>query len=137
MDYRSTNESIVYDPIPRTRDSLNVLAGTVTLKPPIFQRLLAGREIHKKDKQKTSLRTRTVMSFWFCNAFATFKRLMEQVLNVIPWEAPLICPDDTISHAKSFSDKLRLRCCFQEAPSSRTKTESKKVPLVSEACYLP
>ena len=119
MDYRSTNESIVYD--PRTRDLLNVLAGTVTLEPPIFQRLLAGRGIHKKDKQKTSLRTRTVMSFWFCNAFATFKRLMEQVLNVIPWEAPLICPDDTISHAKSFSDKLRLRFFFQEAPRNRTK----------------
>ena len=66
MDYRSTNESIVYDPIPRTRDLLNVLAGAVTLEPPIFQRLLAGREIHKKDKQKTSLRIRTVILVLQC-----------------------------------------------------------------------
>ena len=38
---------------------------------------------------------------------------------------------------KSFSDKLTLHCCFQDAPSGRTKTESKRVPLVPEACYLP
>ena len=93
--------------------------------------------MHEKDKQRTSFRTRTVMSFRFYNAFITFESLMEQVLDGTPWEAPLICPDDTISHAKSLSDKLRLRCCFQEAPSGRTKTESKKVPLVPQACFLP
>ena len=43
------------------------------------------------------------------------KDSMEQVRDGMPWEAPLICPDDTI-RVKSFSDKLRLCCCFQEAP---------------------
>ena len=75
------------------------------------------------------------MSFGFYNAFSTFERLMEQVLDGMPWEAPLICPDDTI-RVKSFSEKLRLRCCFQEAPSGRTKTESKKEPLVPEAGHV-
>ena len=92
--------------------------------------------MHNKDKQRTSFRTRTVISLGFYNAFSTFERLMEQVLDGMPWEAPLICPDDTI-RVKSFSEKLRLRCCFQEAPSGRNKTESKKVPLVPEACYFP
>ena len=61
---------------------------------------------------------------------------MEQVLYGMPWEAPLIRPDDTIIRVKSFSDEMSLRCCFQEAPSGRTKTESKKEPLVPEADHV-
>ena len=45
--------------------------------------------------------------------------------------------DNRIIHAKSFSYKLKLRCCFQEAPSGRTKSQSKNVPLVPETYYLP
>ena len=62
---------------------------------------------------------------------------MEQVLEGMLWQAPVIYPHNRIIHAKSFSDKLKLRCCFQEAPSGRTKSQSKNVPLVPETYYLP
>ena len=65
--------------------------------------------MHEKDKQKTAFRTRTVMSFPFFNALATFERLMEQVLDDMTREAPLIYPDGTVIHTKSFCDKLMLR----------------------------
>ena len=48
-----------------------------------------------------SAKITTIMPFGFYNAFATFERLMQRVLDGMPLKASLIYPDDTIIHAES------------------------------------
>ena len=80
-------ESVVNDLylIRRTDGALNAL----TCKAPWHSTLqlssgYSQMGMHEKDKQKTAFRTRTVVSFPFFNALATFERFMEQVLDDMP-----------------------------------------------------
>ena len=87
----------------------------------------------ESDKEKTAFSTGSgpyqfcVMPFGFCNAPATFERLMEKVLVGLPWEILLIFLDDIIVHAAAFEEELnRLRLVFQRLREASLKLSPKK-----------
>ncbi|GFT19001.1 retrovirus-related Pol polyprotein from transposon 17.6 [Trichonephila clavipes] len=70
-------------------------------------------EHHPDDKDKTAFTTgqglwqSKVMPFGFCNAPATFKRLMKTVLKGLSYEACLVYIDDIIIVGRSFEEHLK------------------------------
>jgi hypothetical protein len=137
VDYRKLNAVTKKDsyPLPRI-DTLHSFWGstwfsTIDLKSGYWQ-----VEMNEADKEKTAFTTGEglwqfiVMPFGLTNAPATFERLMEQVLAVLPWTICLVYLDDIIVHASSFADELdRLQEVFTRLRSANLKMNPKKCRL--------
>ncbi|GFU09780.1 retrovirus-related Pol polyprotein from transposon 17.6 [Trichonephila clavipes] len=115
VDYRKLNDVTKKDsyPLPRIDDTLDTLSGhkwfsTLDLKSGYCQ-----VEIHPEDREKTAFTSGQglwqfkVMPFGFCNAPATFERLMETVLKGLTFEACLIYLDDVIIVGRTFEEHLQ------------------------------
>ena len=104
VDYRRLNARTKKDafPLPRIDDSLNSLSGqawfsTLDLASGYWQVRLS-----ENAKPKTAFATHSglfqyaVMRFGLCNAPATFKRLMSQVMRGLHWKRCLVYIDDIL-----------------------------------------
>lgn len=70
------------------------------------------------------------MPFGFCNAPATFARLMETVLSGLQWQICLVYLDDIIVIGKTFENMLdNLKQVFDRLLSSNLKLKAKKCHL--------
>ena len=109
--FRPAQGSNAY-PLPRIDDTLDMLAGkrwfsTLDLASGYWQVSLSP-----EASCKTSFATHSglfqfkVMPFGLCNAPATFKRLMDQVLQGLRWPRCLVYLDDIISFGTTFGDAL-------------------------------
>ena len=68
-----------------------------------------------------------VMPFRLCNAPATFKRLMERVLDGLQWRTTLVYLDDVIVYGGTFEEELRrLEEVFQRLRKVHLKLSPKK-----------
>ena len=135
MDYRKLNDLTKRDsyPLPRIDSTLDELAGstwfsTLDLKSGDWQ-----VEVEEKDREKAAfsvgngLWQYNVMAFGLCNAPATFKRLMENVLGDLRC---LIYLDDIIVHASTFERELeRLRLVLSHLRAPNLKLNPKKCEL--------
>ena len=122
VDYRKLNEVTKRDsyPLPRVDTTLDAVSGsswfsTLDLKSGYWQVKMA-----EKDKEKTAFTTGEglwqfiVMPFGLANAPATFERLMERILQGLPWTVCLVYLDDVIVHAKTLADEFEnLRTVFR------------------------
>ena len=95
-------------PLPRIDDTLDMLAGkqwfsTLDLASGYWQVSLS-----QEARVKTGFATHSglfqfrVMPFGICNAPATFKRLMDRVLQGLRWSRCLVYLDDIISFGSTF-----------------------------------
>ena len=114
VDYRRLNSSTKKDafPLPRIDDSLNSLSGqswfsTLDLASGYWQVRLS-----EDAKPKTAFATHSglfqfaVMPFGLCNAPATFKRLMSQVMRGLHWKRCLVYIDDILVFGNDFESAL-------------------------------
>ena len=114
VDYRLLNDVTVKDayPQPRIDDTLDMLAGkqwfsTLDLASGYWQMSLS-----QEARVKTGFATHSgmfqfqVMPFGLCNAPATFKRLMDRVLQGLRWSRCLVYLDDIISLGSTFDSAL-------------------------------
>ncbi|UYV64981.1 K02A2.6-like [Cordylochernes scorpioides] len=138
VDYRKLNDITKKDsyPFPRNDATLDTLVGsqwfsTLDLKSGYLQ-----VEMHPDDKEETAFTTRSglwqfnVMPFGFCNAPATFKRLMEAVLQGIATEICLVYLDDIIVLGKNFEVHLsNIEKVFKRLQSANLKLSLKKCKL--------
>lgn len=130
--------------IPRIDDTLEALAGTKWFSTLDLRSGYWQVKLDPKDKEKTAFSTGmglwqfTVMSFGLCNAPATFERLMEQVLQGLPFNVCLIYLDDILVPGKSFDHQLHNLCqVFQKLRQASLKLTPKKSTLFqSEVNYL-
>ena len=96
------------------------------------------------DQKKTAFSTGRglwqfkVLPFGLCNAPATFERLMDKMLNGLPWSVCLVYLDDIIVRAREFQDELhRLREVFLRLRAANLKLNPKKRQLCRrEVSYL-
>ena len=144
VDSRRLNDATLKDayPLPRIDDTLDMLSGkqwfsTLDLVSGYWQVSLS-REAHVKTAFAThsGLFQFKVMPFGFCNAPATFERLMDQVLQDLRWTRCLVYLDDIISFGSTFSDALdnltlifeRLRSCGLQLKSTKCHLFQTSVP---------
>ena len=135
VDYRKLNEVTKRDcyPLPRVDTTLDAINGsswfsTLDLKSGYGQVKMA-----ENDKEKTAFTAGeglwqfTVMPFGLANAPATFERLMEQILQGLPWTVCLVYLDDVIVHAKTLADEFEnLRTVFQRLRQAGLKLSPRK-----------
>jgi hypothetical protein len=119
-------------------DTLDALAGakwfsTLYLKSGYWQ-----VDVHK-DKKKTAFSTGQglwqfkVMPFGFCNAPATFERLMETVLRGLPYVSCFVYLDDVIVIGRTFQEHLlNLRKVFHRFREARLKLNPEKCHLLQK-----
>ena len=138
VDYRKLNQVTRKDsyPLPRIDDTLEGLAGakwfsSLDLKSGYWQ---VG--MHPDDREKTAFTAGRglwqfcVMPFGLCNAPATFKRLMEQVLAGLPLSICLVYLDDILVPAQTFEDGIsNLRTVFQRLQIASLKLSPQKCTL--------
>ena len=114
VDYRRLNARTKKDafPLPRIDDSLNSLSdqawfSTLDLASGYWQVRLS-----ENAKPKTEFTTHsglfqfTVMPFGLCNAPATFKRLMSQVMHRLHWKRCLVYIDNILVFGNDFECAL-------------------------------
>jgi hypothetical protein len=115
VDYRGLNAATTPDrhPIPNVQDLLREIQGntwfaTIDLRSGFWQVPLRG-----EDKEKTAFAVPgaglwqfTRMPFGLCNASATFQRMMERVLEGLPFENCRVYIDDILVSGKSFQELL-------------------------------
>lgn len=139
IDYRRLNDVTKKDsyPLPRIEDMLDMVAGalwfsTIDLHSGYWQVAMAA-----EDKEKTAFVTGLgglwqfkVMPFGLCNAPATFKRLMETVLEGLNGKICLVYIDDIIVYGKTFEEELsNLRQVFSRLARAGLKMSPKKCHL--------
>ena len=138
VDYRRLNLATVKDayPLPRIDDTLDMLAGkrwfsTLDLASSYWQVSLSP-----EARCKTAFATHSglfqfnVMPFGFCNAPATFERLMYQVLQGLRWSRCLVYLDDIISLGITFEDALdNLTLIFERLRAYSLQLKSTKCHL--------
>ena len=128
IDFRKLNQRTVNDAyaIPRTEDSLHLLAGSkfftkLDLKAGYWQ-----VELKEEDKAKTAFQVGNIgfyecsrMPFGLCNAPATFQRLMERAMGELNLKDCLIYFNDIIIFSESFDQHLeRLEAVFESSMST-------------------
>ena len=142
VDYRKLNEVTKRDcyPLPRVDTTLDAINGsswfsTLDLKSGYWQVKMA-----ENDKEKTAftagegLLQFTAMPFGLANAPATFERLMEQILQGLPWTVCLVYLDDVIVHAKTLADEFEnLRTVFQRLRQAGLKLSPRKSHLFQKS----
>ena len=147
VDFRQLNAEAVKDghPIPHIDNLLNALHGarwfsTLDLKSGYWQ-----VPIQERDKEKTAFRTSSgqlfefnQVLFGFCNAPATFSRLMDHVLAGLHWETCLFYLDDIIVFAATWEEHLdRFRQVFERLRHAKLKLGADKCTFaVREVSYL-
>ena len=96
-------------------------------------------ELHPDDKEKTAFSAGRglwqfrVMPFEFCNAPATFERLMEQVLAGLPLTVCLVYLDDILVPGRTFEQELEnLRMVFLRLKEAKLKLAPKKCSLFQQ-----
>ena len=94
----------------------------------------------EEDKEKTTFTTGeglwqfTVMPFGLANTPATFERLMEQILQGLPWTVCLVYLDDVIVHAKTLADEFEnLRTVFRRLRQAGLKLNPRKCHLFQKS----
>ena len=104
---------------------------TLDLKSGYWQVKMA-----ENDKEKTAFTAGeglwqfTVMPFGLANAPATFERLMEQILQGLPWTVCLVYLDDVVMHAKTLADEFEnLRTVFQRLRQAGLKLSPRECHL--------
>ena len=145
VDYCRLNDATVKDayPLPRIDDTLDMLAGkqwfsTLDLASGYWQVSLS-----QEARIKTAFATHSglfqfkVMPFGFCNAPATFERLMDRVLQGIRWSHCLIYLDDIIiSFGSTFGDALdNLTLIFERLRSYGLQLKSTKCHLFQTSIF--
>ena len=137
VDYRRLKDVTVKDayPVPRI-DTLDILAGkqwfsTLDLASGYWQVSLS-----QEARVKTAFATHSglfqfrVMPFGLCNAPATFKRLMDRVLQGLRWSRCLVYLDDIISFGSTFDSALaNLTLIFERIRSYGLQLKSTKCHL--------
>jgi hypothetical protein len=116
VDYRKLNKVTKRDsyPLPRVDMTLDAIGGsswfsTLDLKSGYWQ-----VKMEERDKEKTAFTAGeglwqiVVMPFGLSNAPATFERLMERVLQGLPWTVCLVYLDDVIVHATTLAECSRI-----------------------------
>ncbi len=114
VDYRKFNDITRKDayPLLQIEDTLDVLRGSTYFSTLDLYSGYWHVEMDQQDIDKTAFVTRqglfrfTVMPFGFCNAPATFERLMELVLKDLNWKVCLIYLDDITVHGAGFYPAL-------------------------------
>ncbi len=138
VDYRKLNKVTKRDsyPLPRVDTTLDAIGGsswfsTLDLKSGYWQ-----VKMEERDKEKTAFTAGeglwqfVVMPFGLSNAPATFERLMERVLQGLPWTVCLVYLDDVIVHATTLADEfLNLRTVFQRLRLAGLKLNPSKCHL--------
>ncbi|GBN21578.1 Transposon Ty3-I Gag-Pol polyprotein [Araneus ventricosus] len=110
VDYTKLNEITKKDTyiLPRIDDTLDALNGSQWFTTLDLKRGYWQVEVRPEDREKTAFTTGQrlwqfkVMPFGFCNAPATFERLMETVLHGLSSEACLVYLDDIIIVGRTF-----------------------------------
>ncbi|GFX35682.1 retrovirus-related Pol polyprotein from transposon 297 [Trichonephila clavipes] len=127
VDYRKLNSVTKKDvyPLPRIDDTLDCLKGAKFFSSMDLRSGYWQIEIDEADREKTAFITPEglyefkVMPFGLCNAPATFKRMMDNLLRHFKWTMCLCYLDDIIVFSETLEDHLiRLRLvlkCLQEA----------------------
>ena len=137
VDYRQLNDATIKDayPLPRIDDTLDMLAGkqwfsTLDLASGYWQVSLS-----QEARVKTAFTTHSglfqfrVMPFGLCNAPATFKRLMDRVLQGLRWSRCLVYLD-IISFGGTFDGALtNLTLIFKRLRSYGLQLKSSKCHL--------
>ena len=147
VDFRQLNAATIKDahPLPRIDDLLDALHGakwfsTLDLKSGYWQVPIA-----EQDKEKTAFRTSSgqlfefnQVLFGFCNAPATFSRLMDRVLAGLHWETCLFYLDDIIVFSSTWEEHLaRLREVFERLRHAKLKLGAAKSTFAAkEVSYL-
>ena len=147
VDFRQLNVTTVKDahPLPRIDDLLDALHGaqwfsTLDLKSGYWQ-----VPITESDKAKTAFCTSSgqlyefnQVAFGFCNAPATFSRLMDCVLAGLHWETCLFYLDDIIVFSSTWEEHLaRLRQVFERLRHAKLKLGADKCTFAAkEVSYL-
>jgi len=138
VDYRKLNAVTVKDSyfLPRIDDLLDQLSGnawftTLDLKSGYWQ-----IKIRPEDKEKTAFSVGnglwqfTVIPFGLCNAPATFKRLMERILQGLVTKICLVYLDDVIVFRKTFEEMAEnLEEIFIRFPKANLRINPKKCNL--------
>ena len=114
VDYRRLNARTKKDafPLPRIDDSLNSLSGqawfsTLDLASGNWQvRLSENAKPKAVFATHSGLFQFAVMPFGLCNAPATFKRLMSQVMRGLHWKRCLVYIDDILVFGNDFESAL-------------------------------
>ena len=114
VDYRLLNLATVKDAyaLPRIDDILDMLAGKRWLSTLDLANGYWQVSLSPEARCKTAFATHSglfqfkVMPFGLCNAPATFKRLMDRVLQGLRWSRCLVYLDDIISFGTTFDDAL-------------------------------
>ncbi|KRX78604.1 Retrovirus-related Pol polyprotein from transposon 17.6 [Trichinella sp. T6] len=132
VDYRKLNHHTKKDaqPLPKIEETLETLSGATWFST----RLMAD-----EDKEKTAFTTPfglyqfRVMPFGFCNAPATFQRLMETVLCGLHWTTCMVYLDDVIVFRKDGAEHLeKLDEVFSRLQGAGLKIKPTKCQLFQE-----
>ena len=114
VDYRALNQITTKDshPIGNIDDNLSRLSRSTIFSCIDGSGAYHVVELDEADKEKTAFGTPwgsyqfTHMPFGLCNAPSTYARLVQMVLQGIPYHVALPYLDDTIIHSKSLDEHL-------------------------------
>ena len=142
VDYHKLNEVTKRDsyPLPQVDTTLCAVSGSswfsmLDLKSGYWQVKMA-----EKDKEKTAFTTDEglwqfiVMPFGLANAPATFERLMERILQGLPWTVCLVYLDDVIVYAKTLADEFEnFQTVFRRLRQAGLKLNPRKCHLFQKS----
>ena len=147
VDFRKLNSRTIKDAyaIPRTEDTLHLLAGAKYFSKLDLRSGYWQVEIEEDDKPKTAFQVGTLgfyefhrMPFGLCNAPATFQRLMEMCMGEMNLKECLVYLDDVIIFSTTFEEHIeRLQAVFSRLQEHNLKLKATKCEFMKfEVTYL-